>query len=368
MAVLSLDRAVETTREAANLGEGLVQWALAWSPFVPSREPTTADKVTPEFLTRVFTGPGPLHTFTAADSARGAVVEAVEQVGETRGTTNRRRLRIMWNEAGQEAGLPERIFVKSTSTSAKNRTQVAALDMAVNESRFYSTARNDLGDVAPVAYYSSAGLGGRHLLLLEDLWQADHPPFKGPGEAVAFCRAMMSTLAELHATFWESPRFRTDLSWAKTMTRRPGFPIMRNWFRKARAKLAEQADDHGLPPEARRLAMVLNEHDRELEEEVIGVAGITGNVSVHVIVDILDELDEISSDAVAARLAEGYTVDRPEIAPATWGTPAFPDSPQLSQLRVFTKHMVISRIIDGEITPLVDDFVDVTQEFELNEP
>ena len=264
MPAITSERVLETGRETTNRAVALVQWVLARSPVVPGRAPTSADDVTAEFLTSVFAGSGPPGTVTAADQATVAAVEGIEQVGETRGTTNRRRLKLTWNPAGRDAGLPERVFVKITSTSARNRTQVASLDMAVNESKFYSTARNDLGDVAPVAYYSTAGLGGRFLLLLEDLWEADHPPFKGPGEAVEFCRAMMSTLAELHATFWESPRFHTDLSWAKTMTQRKGFPIMRGWFRRSRAKLYEEAADYGLPSEIQRLAKVLNDHDREL--------------------------------------------------------------------------------------------------------
>jgi len=67
-----------------------------------------------------------------------------------------RRLRVEWNEAGREAGLPGTISVKSTPLSAKNRTMVASLDMAVNEVRFYQAASSSLQGHLPGFWYGFA--------------------------------------------------------------------------------------------------------------------------------------------------------------------------------------------------------------------
>jgi len=101
-------------------------------------------------------------------------------------------------------------------------------------------------------------------------------------------------------------------------------------------------------------------------EKDLGVAGISGNTGVHVLADILADLPTIDSASIVAALNKGYTVDRPEFGVSVWGTPAFPNDPALSQLRVFTKEISISRIKGGKITPVVDDFVDVTTDYKIN--
>src|SRR5690606_32991561 len=120
----------------------LMETALAVSPWAPAPEPHSAAAVTAEWLTGVFAAQHP-----------GVVVEKVRPLDGTTGTTDRRRLGLEWNRAGQDAGLPTAVFIKSTPLSAKNRTMVAALDMAINEVAFYQQVRPELpADAAPRCY------------------------------------------------------------------------------------------------------------------------------------------------------------------------------------------------------------------------
>ena len=244
---------VPAVRETASIVRGLGSVFLALSPWVPTRGPHSLNQVDAAFLTEVLGKKTP-----------GARVESLDVLEGTAGTTNRLRLGIRWNAEGLEADLPKGVFVKGTSVSAKNRTMVASLDMAIHEVCFYRTAREEMGDLAPVAHFASAGVGARFLIVLEDLAHCQHPPF--PDEVtIAHAREMMRTLAGLHASFWESPRFSSDLRWAKLFTRRSGFPLLAWSFRRARSTLlaSSQMD---LPPAVRRMAELVNPNDRALYE------------------------------------------------------------------------------------------------------
>ncbi len=246
------DRIVTTGRDVVNAADSLAQTALALSPWVPARGPHRMSDVDAGFLTKVF-----------AKDAPGAIVEQAKDVGGTAGTTNRRRLSLTWNQTGRSAGLPEMVFVKGTPLSSKNRTMVAALDMAVHEVDFYRTARQELGDIVPISYFASAGVGARHLLVLQHLGDGyEHPPFKGE-RGVQHAEQMMLTFAKLHATFWESPRFGTDMRWAKPQTRRSGFAYLAYTQRRARVKIL-RSGEYELPPAARRLAEIFTKRQREV--------------------------------------------------------------------------------------------------------
>src|SRR5690606_24498163 len=162
-------------------------------------------------------------------------------------------------------GLATAGFIKSTPLSAKNRTMVAALDMAINEVAFYQQVRPELpADAAPRCYAAHAGHGARHLMVLEDLASrgASFPDTIRDGD-LAHVRAVTRALGPLHATFWNSPRLRADLSWIAPESRRPGFDLLLWQFRKMRRTLLA-APEHDLPPAVRRMAEFANENDRAL--------------------------------------------------------------------------------------------------------
>ncbi|MCZ7528574.1 MAG: phosphotransferase [Acidimicrobiia bacterium] len=238
---------------ASTLG-ALGQVSLALSPKIPAAKPHTVTQVGAEWLTSVL-----------AQDTPGARVVDVEDRGGTSGTTDRRRLQLTWNDEGVEADLPTNLFVKATSPSPKNRTMVAALWMAINEVKFYTQVRPTLGDIAPRCYYARAGHGARFVLLLDDLVELGaRPVLHGDEFTIDHARALVDTLAQLHAVYWRSPRLETDLSWAAPMTGRPGFSLLARQFRVTRRKFLAQADERELGPRVRRMLRLLNEHDLDL--------------------------------------------------------------------------------------------------------
>src|ERR1700742_345375 len=155
MTARTLRRSASTA--AANL-TAAGELVAAVLPTLPGSGPSSAANVTTEWLTRHLAGATP-----------SAAVQRISPLDGTTGTTDRRRLSVEWNESGRAAGLPDHLFLKSTPRSAKNRTMVAALGMAVNEARFYNEAADELGGVAPRSWYARAGVGGRILIGLEDI-------------------------------------------------------------------------------------------------------------------------------------------------------------------------------------------------------
>lgn len=238
---------------AATIG-ALADVGLALAPWIPSAGPQRASDVGAAWLGR-----------TLGSAVPGARLLDVEDRGATSGTTHRRRLLLGWNAAGRDAGLPAHVFVKATSPSAKNRTMVAGLSMAVTEVKFYEQVRPALGDVAPAVYFGWAGRGARFVLVLEDLIESGAEPIV-PGEPVTIdhVRAVIEQLARLHAAYWESPRFAGDLAWVAPMTGRPGFALLANQFRRVRRSFLARADERGLSARVRRMARLLNEHDERL--------------------------------------------------------------------------------------------------------
>jgi hypothetical protein len=200
------------------------QLVAAVLPWTPVRTPSKADDVTEEWLTAHLTKKAP-----------GAVALSVTPRDGTTGTTDRRRLTVEWNEAGKAAGMPSQLFVKSTPLTAKNRAMVAALDMAVNEVRFYRQVAGELDRVAPRAWFARAGVGARFLLILEDVVAQGARPYALADRCeIEHARGLVETFAGLHSRFWSSPRFTTDLRWARTWSARPGNAILRLFYRRGR--------------------------------------------------------------------------------------------------------------------------------------
>jgi hypothetical protein len=237
-------------RSAVALGEV----GLALSPWAPAPRPCWVDEIDADWLTSVL---------AAKDSA--ARILSIEDRGGTSGTTDRRSLGVTWNEAGTEAGLPTRLFVKGTSRSAKNRTMVAALSMALQEVRFYEQVRPHLGDIAPRAYSMRAGHGARFLLVLEDLTEGGaRPVTAGDQPTVEHAGGVLDALAQLHAKFWRSPRLEGDLAWAAPMVGRPGFELLAGQFRRVRRRFLAESEQRRVSPRARRMLGILNDRDREI--------------------------------------------------------------------------------------------------------
>jgi thiamine kinase-like enzyme len=203
---------------------GSVAWErLTPTPrFVESSEvPRSAEAITPDWLTSLL-----------CRTVSGAFVTDVQVVGGDNGTSARRALTVSYNQAGASAGLPTRLFSKSTATFG-SRMLLGVTGIAEGESVFYNEIRADLELRSPFAYYSGYDARShRSLLLLEDLsargWTFPDPMHNVVARSDA--EDMVAEMATYHAAFWDSPRFATDLAplrpslaWQENLNRTVGF-------------------------------------------------------------------------------------------------------------------------------------------------
>lgn len=235
-------------RNAAVNARALGQIAAAVSPWVPTRGPSKSSAVTAQWLTEQL------------GKSVGAVALAADPLDGTTGTTDRRRLAVEWDEAGKDAGLPANLFIKSSPLNAKNRIMVGALDMAVNEVRFYQQASGELEGIVPKAWFAYAGIGARFLIVLDDLAVQGAKPYALADRCeIDHARGLVDAFARLHAQFWESPRFTQDLSWVRTWSTRPGNLVLKTFYSRGR-KGALKLDRPETTPAVRAVSGALDKH------------------------------------------------------------------------------------------------------------
>jgi aminoglycoside phosphotransferase (APT) family kinase protein len=138
------------------------------------------------------------------------------------GTTSRRALRIEYNEVGRQAALPTAVYSKSTPqfTSRALTMPAAALE---NEALFYDRIRPVVDVEAPQGYYLTFDTrSGRSMFLLEDVATTKGVTFGDPTKHYidrARAESIVTSLATVHGTLWESPRFAGDLAAIKDAER-----------------------------------------------------------------------------------------------------------------------------------------------------
>ncbi|OCK82448.1 hypothetical protein K432DRAFT_221062 [Lepidopterella palustris CBS 459.81] len=207
----------------------------------------TMDQVTDEFLTEAL-----------GSSVPGAKVVSSSIVGGHEGMTSRHKWRLVWNEAGTAAGLPTAIFFKATPDNAHLREMLSLLHMAELESNVYNQLSVDLepSGLIPKCYYARAYLGGRFLIILEDL-EARAVPVKvhwmADTTTIPYARQVAIAQAKIHAKYWNSPRFDGDMVWVRPRQRRFGELWLRKFFTRNRKMFLESADGKGCSNYVREL-------------------------------------------------------------------------------------------------------------------
>jgi aminoglycoside phosphotransferase (APT) family kinase protein len=145
------------------------------------------------------------------ERAPGARASAVEVVDAHSGTTGRARLAVTW----ERGDLPASLFVKLPPSEPLQRAMGIETGMGAREARFYRELAGDLPVRVPRPIGSWWTEDRRaYLMLTEDLERSGctFPDFES-GADLAVVRGAVEELARLHAAFWESPRFETDLAW-----------------------------------------------------------------------------------------------------------------------------------------------------------
>jgi len=167
----------------------------------PGGAPRNLAGVTPEWLTEAL-----------REQVPDATVRSIRREDAHAGTTARARFAI---DAEGAADLPGSVFVKLPPSDLPTRLFVNLMGLGRNETRFYRELRSELPVRAPRAWHVAvAGAGGRFALVLEDL-AARGCRFRDVREPCGAdeARAVVTELARLHAAYWASPRFRSDLAW-----------------------------------------------------------------------------------------------------------------------------------------------------------
>jgi thiamine kinase-like enzyme len=214
---------VATIATAGHIASSIVRERVL--PQAPINDPTvvppSAEAITPQWLTAVL-----------CPEVDGARVVGVKVSRGDDGTSARRALDVVYNDAGAKAGLPTQLFSKSTATLG-SRMLLGVTGIAEGESVFYNHARPDLKLRSPNAYYSGYDpKSHRSLVILEDLtargWAFPNPMTNVVRRNDA--EDMVSEMATYHGALWNSPRFRTDLSllqptyeWQENLNRKVGF-------------------------------------------------------------------------------------------------------------------------------------------------
>lgn len=159
--------------------------------------PSSYEMLTPEWFTRVLCADHP-----------GAEVIRVDLDKPDDGSSNRRRIFLEYNDAGERAGLPSTVFGKASQERA-NRVMYGILGSAGYETTFYSEIRPRLSINAPSTYFQNYDPESfNSILLLKDLHgTANFCDYDTPID-LDRARGMLSLLAEVHSTFYGEDKVR----------------------------------------------------------------------------------------------------------------------------------------------------------------
>ena len=175
----------------------------------------------------------------------GATIEEVHT-----GTASRSRLYIRYAEPLQGLPGPVSLFVKSTPPDFGSSLFGVLLDLGGNEVSFYRHIRPDLQVKSPRVFYCE-GDSRNYVMLLEDLGDQDCD-FRDLASKCSLGEAtsVVTTLAELHAAFWQSERFERDLAWVKRFETNRDFRLL-NLVRQLSVTVALEKYGHVLPARIR---------------------------------------------------------------------------------------------------------------------
>lgn len=169
--------------------------------------PVHIEDVTPEWLTRVLCAAHP-----------GARVDGVAISGGSDATTSRRAIAVTYNDAGRQAGLPERLFAKATPALG-SRMICGPSGLMANETGFYRDLRREIAIEAPVACYAAYHPRAYRSLVLFPDATAEGATFCDP-KNTAIDRAriedMLGLMAVYHGHFHDDPRLDRDFRWLQT--------------------------------------------------------------------------------------------------------------------------------------------------------
>lgn len=172
-----------------------------------TRFPSSVSQLTPELLTSVM---AELHPGVKVDACE--IVRTMKCGDGFASTADRVILRLQY-APGHDVGLPEQVMLKTML-----RSPHAPRVMYENEVAFYRDLRSEMTIEVPQSYGSLYDAeSGQFGVIMEDLGLRD-ARFPNATTQVSLdeMRGLVTTLATLHAHYWQSPRFKADLKWVAT--------------------------------------------------------------------------------------------------------------------------------------------------------
>jgi hypothetical protein len=150
-------------------------------------------------------------TALLAPGHAGVRVTTVEVLDAHTGTTGRARLALTVDPPDS---LAPTVFVKLEPFDPRQRAFVRAGGIGANEAHLYRDLAGELPMRVPRVLAAAVDTGGGYVTVMEDL-VASGCRFPRPDDANVAdqARSTVDGLGALHARFWESPRFATDLAW-----------------------------------------------------------------------------------------------------------------------------------------------------------
>ena len=177
------------------LAPGVTVDALGW--------PTTADDVTPEWLTAAL-----------AERHPGTEVDSVEVVERNEVTNAHARLRVTYARTGDALDVaPDAMFCKLPPNDDR-RQQIIATGMGHREARFYAQLAPSVAMRVPAAHVARTDDDGHFALLLEDLVTTGCDVSDGTwGIPVDSAAGAIEDLAALHVRFDDPARRAAEAPW-----------------------------------------------------------------------------------------------------------------------------------------------------------
>tara|TARA_B110000977_G_scaffold187883_1_gene255491 strand:- start:3070 stop:4107 length:1038 start_codon:yes stop_codon:yes gene_type:complete len=130
------------------------------------------------------------------------------------GTTGRAVIEV---EYGEPSNLPRKIFIKHPPADEQQRAFVSAIGMGVREVEYYRHLSAESPVRVPHCYYADHDdNGAQYIMVLEHLEESGCT-FRNASSrySLDYVRSILDAFARLHAKYWQSERFQTDLKWVE---------------------------------------------------------------------------------------------------------------------------------------------------------
>jgi hypothetical protein len=177
-------------------GEMLLERVRPPIPHGRDDVPRNGVELTEEWLTAVL-----------CDGHPGARVVTFTTPGENSGTSTRTALRVVYNQTGQDAGLPTELYTKTTA-SYSQRLLLGGADVLHGETHFLTTFRPRVEMEAPVGYWGGVDEGSwRSMIVMEDIAATKGARFIEPTTPLTRSQVedVLGNMAAYHGMWWKKP-------------------------------------------------------------------------------------------------------------------------------------------------------------------